>query len=189
MLLIGGLALDGVGVQSSISSYYYTVMGDVFVGSLCAQGVFLISYRYRRVDSMVATAAGILVIAVALLPTAPVDPTPQQAVIGGVHLVCATLYYLTLAYYSYFIFTRTDPGGSRRPHRKLLRNKVYRVCGVVVVGCLVGAVITGMAFDELARPVAPAVLVRDRRRAGVRCCLADQGRDPAAGSLSVVNGW
>ncbi len=138
VLLVGGLALDGVGVQSSISAYYYTVMGGVFVGSLCAQGVFLISYRYRRLDSVLSTVAGILVIAVALLPTAPVDPTARQSVIGAVHLVCATLYYLTLAYFSYFLFTRTDPG--RPPTtRKRLRNRIYRVCGVAVVGCLVGA--------------------------------------------------
>ena len=131
-------------MQRSISAYYYTVVGDVFVGSLCAQGVFLISYRYRRVDSVVATAAGILVIAVALLPTAPVGPTAQQSMIGTVHLICATLYYLTLAYYSYFIFTRTDPAGRPPTARKLLRNRVYRVCGVVVFGCLVGAGVTGM---------------------------------------------
>ena len=147
MLLIGGLVVDGVGVQSSISAYYYTVMGGVFVGSLCAQGVFLITYRYRRQDSILATVAGVLVIAVALLPTAPVDPTAQQSLIGAVHLVCATLYYLTLAYFAFYVFTRTAPG--RPPTaRKLLRNKLYRVCGVVVVGCLAGAGITGMMFAE-----------------------------------------
>jgi len=147
VLLIGGLVLDGVGVQSSISSYYYTVMGDVFVGSLCAQGVFLLTYRYRRFDAVLSTAAGLLVIAVALLPTAPVDPTTQQSVIGAVHLVCATLYYVTLAYISFFVFTRTDPGRSPT-ERKLLRNVVYRICGVVVVGCLIGAGITGMVFED-----------------------------------------
>ncbi len=83
----------------------------------------------------------------ALLPTTPVDPTPQQSVIGAVHLVCATVYFLTLAYFAFFIFTRTDP--ERSPtSRKLLRNRVYRVCGVVVVGCLIGAGITGMVFDD-----------------------------------------
>lgn len=151
VLLIGGLVLDGVGVQSSISAYYYSVMGAVFVGSLCAQGVFLISYRYRRGDAVLSTVAGILVILVALLPTAPVEPTAQQSFIGAVHLVCATLYYLTLAYFSFFLFTRTAPG--RLPtERKLLRNKVYRICGVVVVGCLVGAGVTGMLLrDSLGR--------------------------------------
>jgi len=33
------------GIQDSISSYYYTDMRDVLVGSLCAIGVFLWSYR------------------------------------------------------------------------------------------------------------------------------------------------
>jgi hypothetical protein len=154
VLLIGGLVLDGVGVQSSISAYYYTVMGDVFVGSLCAQGVFLISYRYRRFDSLIATTAGVLVILVALLPTAPDDPTPQQSVVGAVHLVCATLYYLTLAYFAIFVFTRTDP--ARPPTaRKLLRNRVYRICGVIVVGALVGAGVTGMLLADALGPLHP----------------------------------
>lgn len=154
VLLIGGLVLDGVGVQSSISAYYYTVMGDVFVGSLCAQGVFLISYRYRRRDAVLSTVAGVLVILVALLPTAPVDPTASQSLIGAVHLVCATLYYLSLAYFSYFVFTKTDP--ERPPTaRKLLRNKVYRTCGAVVVACLVGAGVTGMLLRDSLGPLHP----------------------------------
>jgi hypothetical protein len=32
----------------SISGAYYTEMRDIFVGSLCAIGVFLICYRYAR---------------------------------------------------------------------------------------------------------------------------------------------
>src|SRR5215211_313347 len=32
-------------IRSSISSYYYSTMGDVLVGGLCAIGVFLISYK------------------------------------------------------------------------------------------------------------------------------------------------
>jgi hypothetical protein len=155
VLLIGALILDGVGVQGSISAYYYTVMGSVFVGSLCAQGVFLISYRYRRWDSVVATFAGVLVIAVAVLPTAPADPTPTQSAVGSVHLLCATLYYLTLAYFSSFIFTRTDPAQGPPTDRKKARNRLYRVCGVVVVGCLALAAVTGMLFDGRIGQVRP----------------------------------
>ena len=36
----------------SISSYYHSVMRDIFVGSLCAVGTFLISYRgYDKRDN------------------------------------------------------------------------------------------------------------------------------------------
>ena len=33
------------GLQSSVSKYYHTVMGDVFVGTLCVIGFFLLSYK------------------------------------------------------------------------------------------------------------------------------------------------
>src|SRR5437899_11536622 len=43
VLAIGKIVLESPGLQHSISAYYYTVVRDVFVGSLCAIGVFLAS--------------------------------------------------------------------------------------------------------------------------------------------------
>ena len=57
----------------SISGSYYTQMRGVFVGSLCAIGVFLIAYRYDKWDDIWSTVAGGLAIVVALFPTPP-DP-------------------------------------------------------------------------------------------------------------------
>jgi hypothetical protein len=45
VIMIGKMILQGPGIQHSVSGYYYTVMRDVLVGSLCAIGVFLWSYR------------------------------------------------------------------------------------------------------------------------------------------------
>ena len=45
VLSLGALILFQTGIQSSISSYYHTGMGDVFVGILCVIGVFLFSYK------------------------------------------------------------------------------------------------------------------------------------------------
>jgi hypothetical protein len=146
VLLLGGFGLGGIGVQSSISAYYYTVMGGVFVGSLCAQGVLLIVDRYSNGNSGLAVVTGTLVIAVALLPTAPVGPTPGQSVVGVIHLVCATAYYLTLAYFAYFIFTRPLVPGQALTGGEKRRNSVYRLCGVVVVLCLVLVPVTGLLF-------------------------------------------
>ena len=41
--------------------------------------------------------------------------------------------------------------------RKLLRNRLYRVCGVVVVGCLVGAGVTGMLLPDSVDRLHPVV--------------------------------
>ncbi len=45
VLVIGTAVLQGSGIQASISGYYYTDMRNVFVGSLCAIGIFLMSCR------------------------------------------------------------------------------------------------------------------------------------------------
>ncbi len=73
VLVFGKILLErGLGIESSISAYYYTVMGDVFVGSLCAVGVFLLSYRgYERKDNIAGDIACIFAIGVALFPTKP----------------------------------------------------------------------------------------------------------------------
>jgi len=136
VLLIGAWLIDRVGVQASISDYYYTVMRNVFVGSMCANGVFFLSYRYARVDTVLATVIGLAAIGVALFPTTPVNPTSTEIAIGTVHFICATVFFLALAGYSYFIFTRTDPAVPMTP-QKVKRNVIYRVCGVVIVVCLV----------------------------------------------------
>jgi hypothetical protein len=73
-LIFGKLFLQSRGLENSISSYYYTTMGDVFVGSMCAIGIFLMSCRgYDRRDAIaghlacvfavVYTACGLIILA------------------------------------------------------------------------------------------------------------------------------
>ena len=46
-------------------------MRNVFVGSMGANGVFFLSYRYAKVDTALATLIGLAAIGVALFPTTP----------------------------------------------------------------------------------------------------------------------
>src|SRR5215468_1540580 len=63
---------DSPWFQYSISDYYYTHMRNVFVGSLCAIGVFLITYRgYDICDRIAGALASVFAIGVALFPTTP----------------------------------------------------------------------------------------------------------------------
>ncbi len=88
--------LFGGGMQPSISEFYYSAMGDVFVGILCAIGVFLIAYKgYRKRpedpmlgDREASIVAGISVIAVALFPV-PAKPEYALCLIDGIVLRCA----------------------------------------------------------------------------------------------------
>src|ERR1700744_932378 len=78
--LIGINWAIGHGFQSSLSSYYYTPMRNLFVGSLCAIGVFLVSYDgYDLADRTITDVAGLCTICIAFFPTAPgYRPTAQQ---------------------------------------------------------------------------------------------------------------
>lgn len=137
VLVVGRWMLQGWGMLPSLSGYYYTSMRDVFVGALCAIGVFLLSYRgYERIDDIAGNLACVFAVGVALFPTDPPSgATPLQITIGHVHLTFAALFFLTLAYFSLVLFTKTHPNG-RMSGRKKTRNAVYRVCGWTIVACI-----------------------------------------------------
>lgn len=40
-----GWLVFGIEIQDNMSSYYHTPLRDVFVGSMCAIGIFLFCYR------------------------------------------------------------------------------------------------------------------------------------------------
>lgn len=150
VLPFGQILLHALGIQSSlntpviessISSYYYTDMRNIFVGSMCAIGIFLMSYRgYDRRDARAGRFAFVCALGVAFFPTTPLSPalppaTLDQKLVGGVHLTFAALLFLTLAYFSLKLFTETDPNKPPTP-QKLQRNKVYRVSGYIMLACI-----------------------------------------------------
>lgn len=137
VLAFGKVLLESPGIQPSISAYYYTLMRDVFVGSLCAIAVFLMSYRgHERQDDIAGDFACAFALGVALFPTAPeLDPTTQQTIISAVHHVSAAAFFLTLAFFSLVLFRKTNPNFTPTP-RKLQRNVVYTVCGYTILACV-----------------------------------------------------
>ncbi|OGW61299.1 MAG: hypothetical protein A2638_00030 [Nitrospirae bacterium RIFCSPHIGHO2_01_FULL_66_17] len=152
VLAFGNILVEGPGIQDSISSYYHTGMRDVFVGSLCAIAVFLMSYRgYERKDDIAGDLACVFALGVALFPTTPdVNITPRDHIIGALHLLFAAGFFLTLAFFSLVLFRKTDP--TRAPTRgKLKRNAVYTLCGYTILVCL--AFIVVVAFLSSDSPV------------------------------------
>lgn len=164
-LILGGWGLDHR-VAPSISDTYYTAMKDVFVGAMCATGVFLVSYRgYDRKpgellsDTWISRIAGAAAIGVALMPTTPAPAetpaqlTLMQRLIGpgptsALHFTCAGLFFTMLAIFCLALFTRT--GTTRTTRAKHNRNRVYRTCGWVLVGVILAVV--AMKLLELAFP-------------------------------------
>jgi len=136
-LAVGKILLQGPGIQDTISGYYYTAMRNVFEGSLCAIGTFLLSTRgYDLQDEIAGCLACVFAVGVALFPTTPdAGATSQDKIIGVIHLSFAALFFLTLAYFSIALFTKTTPDNNPT-RRKLQRNIVYRVFGYTILACL-----------------------------------------------------
>ena len=142
----------GEGILQSMSAFYYSPMRDIFVGTLCAQAVFLWSYEgYRPLsgeilsDANTARAASLGALAIALSPTAP-DPagpaggcTLAQCVLGDdlaskLHFAGAAIFFLALAVFCLVLFVR----GSETTAEKRGSNRIYRLCGLLILLALAG---------------------------------------------------
>ena len=156
VVALGAWFLFQTGIQDSISDYYHTGMRDVFVGILFVIGFFLLSYKgFDRQDDMAGNLACVFAIGVALFPTTPNSVKMASGIQpGGIaHLIFAALFFLTLAYFSLFLFTKTDP--SKKPTvRKLHRNRVYKTCGYTMLACIVLAAVFGLLPDDIQTPIA-----------------------------------
>jgi hypothetical protein len=109
--------------------------------------LFLYAYQgYERRDDRAGDLACVFAMGVALFPTTPAAGGDSADWVGQVHIVCATLLFATLAYFSLFLFTRTS-AGLQPTARKRQRNHIYRVCGLTIIACvaLIGLYYTGLA--------------------------------------------
>lgn len=130
-------------IEPTISDFYHTTYRDIFVGILCAIGVFLISYRgYKREecdwvsDDWLATSAGIGAFGVAFFPNEGGGETVvsmTQRLIGTdltptLHYLSALVFFTSLAAFCFVKFARTCSMGRRR---------IYIACGWGIVAALV----------------------------------------------------
>ena len=149
ILAFGKILLQSPGLLGSISDYYYSVMGDVFVGSLCAIGVFLWSYKgYGRTDAVAGNLAALFALGVAFFPTTPeVGATALQMIIGKAHIFFAAGYFLSLAFFALVLFRKTSVNKPPTP-MKLVRNAVYTVCGYAILVCLALIVLVNLFLSD-----------------------------------------
>jgi hypothetical protein len=130
VLAVWGFVLLGeIRLQPSISDYYLLRTRDVFVGVLFTIAWFLFTYRgYDWRDNTAGNLACVFALGVALFPNCG---SHGEHV---VHVVSAAALLLVLAYFSSFLFTLS--AGSPTP-QKIVRNRIFRACGVAIVVCLV----------------------------------------------------
>jgi hypothetical protein len=139
VLYFGGLILFSENLQHSLSEYYHTDMRDVFVGAIIAIGMFLFAYTGYKddepiSDKMVANFAGACAVGLALFRTT--GPDSDADLVGVIHVAFSALFFLSLAYMSYFLFTKTDPSKPPTP-QKLARNRIYEICAYVMLVAVV----------------------------------------------------
>ena len=126
-------------LPGSISDYYYAnaTSQTILVGSLCIIWAFLITYRGYDRDWIPAKITAFSALGVAICPTIPLHPTAWNNIIGILHGTFAALTFLTMAYICLFLFTKTNRGEVLYTYgvskAKLRRNRVYRICGIVML--------------------------------------------------------
>lgn len=138
VLVIGAkLIFSNTSIESTISHYYHTGMRDVFVGFIVGIGMFFFCYKGpEKIDGVMGNLAGIFATGLALFPTTASDKiVGSSLIIGKFHFAFATLFFLSLVYFSIFLFTKSKPDQAPTP-RKLIRNKVYKICGIIMLCCL-----------------------------------------------------
>jgi hypothetical protein len=161
-VLIVGNAVMSEGRPDSMSGYYYTPMRNIFVGALCALGVFLIAYDgYDNVDRWITNIAGLCAIGVAFCPTKPSGhmATWQNAV-GDIHVVFAICTFTALG----LMALRFAKGGQTPEGQKTLGQvrhglgfaatptpttpkseiMAYRVCGFLILACVLLAALSNL---------------------------------------------
>lgn len=119
----------------SISSTYYTYeAGPVFMIILGAASILLMYYDgYDKTDDILNTITGILGMCICLFPCNHATlqyvgtfRTPV-AISMWIHNIAAVLFFVLLAYISFFQFTKSSGNMTKQ---KKIRNIIYRVCGI-----------------------------------------------------------
>jgi len=167
LLALGTMLIGGRGcrcIEPSISNYYYTIMGNVLVGVLCAVSLFLFTYRgFDKKDNISSSFAGLFALGIAFFPM-NIESSKDDCDIltrcdntwrNGVHYGSAALFFITLAYISYCLFTKTHHADKNQPMtaNKKKRNIIYRVCAIIMIASI--AVIGSLLIPEVGKKLSP----------------------------------
>lgn len=123
----------------SISATYY--QSPALVGVLVPASIVLITYvGYNTLDNVVTSLSGVFGLGIVLFPcqVSWIDAAEKVGffqvpmhISNIIHTLCAALFFILLAYNSICLFTKS---GGKPTSRKLLRNKIYRICGWGMLG-------------------------------------------------------
>jgi MFS family permease len=132
----------------SVSSYYYTSGVVAFIGLLIALSLYLFAYQgydndWQGRDILWARIAAGAALCVATFPTsAPAGLEPRWWVEGTqwFHYLSAVALFSAFAVFCFKIFTL----GPKPPDKyRAWQNRIYRACGVIIIGMMILAAVMG----------------------------------------------
>ncbi|RYY59410.1 MAG: hypothetical protein EOO05_13330 [Chitinophagaceae bacterium] len=149
---------------NSISHYYYTRANPVFIIVVSLLAIFLLVYKGKEpVDLVLSSLAGVAALLLLLFPTSNIsdycnDPAyPESLMVLPVnpgrvlfHYISSGVFLGSLAWMSAFIFTKSDKPPAARSVKKKTRNRVFRICAVVMLMALLVIIanFAGLLSDE-----------------------------------------
>lgn len=131
------VALITLSWPQSVSITYYSLFAvGTFMVVLGSAGILLINYKgYEKIDDITATISGVFGLLICIFPmTYLPDPGIKTGVLhlpsnisNIFHCISAVGFFGTLAFMSFFLFTKTK---GEMTKQKKIKNIIYRVCGI-----------------------------------------------------------
>lgn len=152
--------VPGRAFKSSISHYYYSTVGELFTGVLCAVALFMFCYKGHKLrigekglsDNALSNLAGLFALAVVIFPTGAGDCIQDNMRIflsstntGYIHFTMASLFFISLAVMSMVNFRRT---GDIASFGKNKNHNTFLFCGIAMLLCLVLIFIYSMWIEN-----------------------------------------
>ncbi|HEY0705995.1 MAG TPA: DUF998 domain-containing protein [Polyangia bacterium] len=168
--LLAGLrqttGLDRWQFLPSVSAYYHTGAGPLFVGVLFAISLFLYTYRgYVEdvADRIVGKTGGVAAFLVATFPTRapqPVEaPSWWNERTGVIHYSAAAVLFGCFIVFSVWLFRKSEFRDRRaRPFMKKVRDGICLGCGLVMIGAMAWAGLSSLRGGPIFYPEALAIL-------------------------------
>lgn len=149
VILVVGFAISThheVIILPTLSEYVYTAFQPFFTGILFAIGIMFFAYKGYPTntgpiplsDNALANIAGTASILTAVIQTSLCYFSSEVSVLFGMlHMIMAVILLITMALFCLFYFTQT--GNKAITSSKLIKNRIYRICGSIIVICLITA--------------------------------------------------